>query len=125
MQRKSLLLLLLLVIAASAFQCPRKMQKLMYKKIEFDYSAIDVHGLRNGEVAVDYEFCIPAHEEFVQQVLKIDSGIRVMKGSVGRIGCSKSQWLCINTTHSEGWKDKLHRIAYLDYVDRIQETFYE
>lgn len=125
MQHKPLLLLLLLVIAASAFQCPGKMQKLMYKKIAFDYSTIDADGLRNGEVAVDYEFCIPAHEEIVQQVMKIDPGIRIMKGSNGRIGCSKSQWLCINTTHSEGWKDKLHRIAYLEYVDRIQETFYE
>jgi len=101
------------------------MQKLMFKKIAFDYSSIDSHGLRNGEAAVDYEFCIPANEAIVQEVMKIDAGIRVMKGSSGRIGCSKSQWLCINTTHSEGWKDKLHKIAYLDYVDRIQETFYE
>lgn len=97
----------------------------MYKKIAFDYSTIDTHGLRNGEVAVDYEFCIPANEAIVQEVMKIDQGIRVMKGSVGRIGCSKSQWLCINTTHSEDWEKKLHTIAYLDYVEKIQETFYE
>ena len=125
MLHKSFLLLFVLGIASTAFQCPRKMQKMIYNKIHFDYSSIDIHGLRNGEVAVDYEFCIPANEAILQEVLKIDAGIRVMMGSKGRIGCSKSQWLCINSTRSEGWKEKLHTIAYLEYVDRIQETFYE
>ena len=94
-------------------------------KIQFDYSAIDDNGLRSGERAVDYEFCIPASEEMLREVMTIDSGVRVMKSSKGRIGCSSEQWLIINSTHSTEWNKKLYDIAYLDYVDRIVETFYE
>lgn len=101
------------------------MNSLVSDKIAFDYSAIDDAGLRNGEVAVDYEFCIPANDDLLKEVLKIDAGVKVMKSSKGRIGCTAAQWLCINSTHSPGWKDKLLGIASLSYVERIQETFYE
>lgn len=106
-------------------QCPTKKEKINLAKIEFDYSLIDDSGLRNGEVAVDYEFCIPASEEILAKVLQIDPAVRVMKSSKGRIGCTRQQWLCINSTHSTGWKEKLYSIAYLEYVDRIVETHYE
>jgi hypothetical protein len=101
------------------------MHKVMLKKINFDYSDIDEHGLRNGESAVDYEFCIPASEQILHEVMSIDPGIRVMKNSKGRIGCTSQQWLCINSTHRDEWKKKLFAISYLDDVDRIIETFYE
>ena len=117
--------LLLAFTMLSAFQCPRKMQKIMLSKITFDYSTIDDNGLRNGVVAVDYEFCIPANESIVQEVLSIAPAVRVMKNSKGRIGCTSQQWLVINTTHSPEWKKQLYAIAYLDYVERIMETFYE
>ncbi len=125
MNPRSLLLLLLLIFGSSAFQCPRKMDKINQAKIKFDYSAIDDSGLRNGEVAVDYEFCVPANEAILDQVIKIDPGVRVLKSSKGRIGCSEQQWLCINSTHSPGWKKKLDAIASLYFVERILETFYE
>jgi hypothetical protein len=117
--------LILAFIMLSAFQCPRKMQKIMLSKIKFNYSKIDDNGLRNGEVAVDYEFCIPANESIVQEVLSIAPAIRVMKNSKGRIECTKQQWLVINSTHSPEWKKQLYAIAYLDYVENIIETFYE
>lgn len=117
--------LILAFIMLSAIQCPRKMQKIMLSKIKFNYSKIDDNGLRNGEVAVDYEFCIPANESIVQEVLSIAPAIRVMKNSKGRIECTKQQWLVINSTHSPEWKKQLYAIAYLDYVERIMETFYE
>ena len=101
------------------------MQDFSNDKIQFAIEAIDENGLRNGEVAVDYEFCIPASDAILQQVLKIDPGVRAMKSSKGRIGCSEQQWLCINSTHGKGWKKKLYAIAALDSVERIQETFYE
>jgi hypothetical protein len=125
MKQHSLLFLLLIIFSTLAFQCPRKMQKINQAKIKFDYSALDDSGLRNGEVAVDYEFCIPANEAILDQILKIDPGVRVMKSSKGRIRCTDQQWLCINSTHSPGWKNKLYAIASLDYVERIEETFYE
>jgi hypothetical protein len=122
---RSSLLLLLLMIGFSAIHCTRKMQNLHPDKIQFDYSSLDENGLRNGEVAVDYEFCIPANEAQFQEVLSIDPGVRLMKSSKGRIGCTNQQWLCINSTHSLDWKDKLYAIASLSFVERIQQTFYE
>ncbi len=119
------LFLLLVILFSSASQCPKKTDKVNQAKIQFDYSAIDDNGLRNGEVAVDYEFCIPADQDILDQVIKIDQGVRVMKSSKGRIGCTDQQWLCINSTHSPGWKNKLYAIASLSYVERIEETFYE
>ena len=125
MHPRPFLFLLLVILFSSAFQCPKKTDKVNQAKIKFDYAAIDDSGLRNGEVAVDYEFCIPADQQILDQVMKIDQGIRVMKSSRGRIGCTDQQWLCINSTHSPGWKNKLYAIASLSYVERIEETFYE
>ena len=125
MRTHPILFFLVAMISLSAFQCPRKMQKINEAKIQFDYSSIDEQGLRNGEVAVDYEFCIPASEANLQDVLKIDPAVWVMKSSHGRIGCSAQQWLCINTTHTQEWKRKLNAIASLSFVEKIQETFYE
>ena len=125
MHPRPFLFLLLVILFSSAFQCPKKTDKVNQAKIKFDYAAIDDSGLRNGEVAVDYEFCIPADQDILDQVIKIDQGVRVMKSSKGRIGCTDQQWLCINSTHSPGWKNKLYAIASLSYVERIEETFYE
>lgn len=125
MYPRPLLFLLLVILFSSAFQCPKKTDKINQAKIKFDYSAIDDAGLRNGEVAVDYEFCIPADQSILDQVMKIDQGVRVMKSSKGRIGCTDQQWLCINSTHKAGWKENLFAIASLGYVERIEETFYE
>jgi hypothetical protein len=116
---------LIVLFGVSSFACHNGINKVMMEKIQFDYSLIDDEGLRNGEVAVDYEFCIPASAELLEEVTGIDTGIKVMKSSKGRIGCTTQQWLLINSTHSKGWKQKLYNIARLDYVDRIVETHYE
>ncbi len=122
---KFLLPLCLCLVLLTANRCPKEADESILAKIAFDYSAIDEKGLRGGEVAVDYEFCIPARDAALEEVLKIDSEVRVMQKSKGRIGCTEDQWLCINSTHSAGWKEKLYRIASLEYVKRIQETVYE
>ena len=125
MNRTTISYLVYLMIGLCAIQCQQKMQELADAKIKFDINTIDANGLRNGEVSVDYEFCIPASDAILQQVLKIDPNVRAMKASKGRIGCTDQQWLCINSTHGKGWKKKLYAIAGLETVERIQETFYE
>ena len=94
-------------------------------KIRFDYSRLDAAGFRNGEVALDYEYCIPADEKAFKKVQAIDPKVRLLKSSKGRIGCNKDQWLCISNTHDPAWKEKLMAIAALDFVERIEETVWE
>lgn len=125
MKTKNSIILLLLSIALSSSQCPRTPDKAILSKIEFDYSRIDDDGLNRGEVAIDYEFCIPAEDHHLHEVLAIDEDARVMKSSKGRIGCTSQQWLCILSTHHPKWKERLYAIASLPYVERILQTFYE
>lgn len=119
--------LLVAFFILTANKCPKdaEVQADVLAKIAFDYSAIDDAGLRNGQVAVDYEFCIPATDQALEAVLKCDQEVRVMQKSKGRMGCTEVQWLCINSTHARDWKEKLYAIASLDFVQRIQETVYE
>lgn len=106
-------------------QCPKEPDQTILAKIAFDYSAIDDAGLRRGEVSVDYEFCIPADDTKLQEILKIAPEVQVMRKSRGRIGCREGQWLLINTTRGSGWKEALYAIAGKDYVAKIIETHYE
>jgi hypothetical protein len=97
-------------------------------KFTFDVSKIDAAGLSGttgGKVAVDYEFCIPANEKHLAAVQGIDPSLKVMKKGKGRIGCSKLQWLCMGNTHQKNWRGILDQLAALDYVDRIDQTFFE
>lgn len=97
-------------------------------KITFDLSNIDSDGLAGngtGKVAVDYEFCIPGDDFHAAAVKAIDPSLKVMKKGRGRIGCSKTEWLCIGNTHQENWRLILDQLAALDYVLRIDQTFFE
>ncbi len=122
---KSCLLSGLIAIGLFAFQCPRKLEKQVLAKIDFDYSAIDENGLDRGEVSLDYEFCIPSDETRWKEVLAIEPDAKIMKSSKGRIGCTDQQWLCIVSTYHPKWRERLYAIASLSYVDRIIQTFYE
>lgn len=117
--------IILLALPFTATQCSRQSHDAMNRKIEFDTSRIDADGLRNGAVALDYEYCIPATADAESTVRKIDPDVRLMKQSRGRIGCSPTQWLCISTTHHPDWKKRLERIAALSFVERIIETHFE
>ncbi|MFK7808551.1 MAG: hypothetical protein AB8F74_12170 [Saprospiraceae bacterium] len=97
-------------------------------KITFDLSKINDDGLAGngtGQVAVDYEFCIPASEGKATAVKVIDSSLRVMKKGRGRIGCTDREWLCIGSTHQKNWRKVLNQLTKLDYVKQINQTFYE
>ena len=121
----SLTWLVPLALSFAAAHCARPAHDAMNQKIGFDTSAIDANGLRNGEVALDYEYCIPATAGAEAEVRKVDPDVRMMKQSRGRIGCSTTQWLCISSTHHPDWKKRLNGIAGLPYVERIIETHYE
>ena len=109
----------------SSIQCHTHIRHHVIDNILFDYTGIDDSGLRHGEVAVDYEFCIPARADALSEINRIEPDARVLKKSKGRVGCTDEQWLCIINTRDPHWKKKLFAIAALPYVERIVETFYE
>jgi hypothetical protein len=97
-------------------------------KISFDLEMINEDGLRgkpDGLVAVSYEFCIPAEKVHEDEIRSIDPTIQISCESPGRIGCGQNQWLCIGSTHQKDFKVVLRRLACLDYVDKIDECFFE
>jgi heat shock protein HslJ len=94
-----------------------------HAKIGFDLAAIDASGLTGppaGQVAVAYEFCIPATAAHLAEVERLDPTVQVMPGSPGRIGCRPgAEVLCIGSTHQPDWRTVLQALAGLDYVARI------
>lgn len=118
-------ILISLLVCGITMQCTRQLSPAAANKIAFDFSTLDTNGLRHGESAIDYEFCIPANENSFADIQKIEPDVRVLKGSRGRVGCTDVQWLCIINTHDPAWQKKLYAIANLPYVDRIAEVFYE
>ena len=119
---------LLLVLCLLANSCAH--QKILHPspKIGFDINALDKEGLvgEPGEkVAIDYEFCIPAETRYMNEILKIDSSIRVQKKAKGRIACSKTEWLCLGNTHQEYSRRKIQLIAELSFIKRIERSYFE
>ena len=97
-------------------------------KIALDLSTLDDRGLRgprNGLRSMSYEFCIPAGERYATEVQRIDPTVEVMRGSRGRIGCTKSQYLCVGNTGQHGYHQVLEQLAGLDYTSRIVESTFE
>jgi hypothetical protein len=96
--------------------------------ITFDLDQINRDGLigpPDGLRSVMYEFCIPADSASVAEVRAIDPSLELYPASPGRVTCSDAQILCIGTTHQADWRTILERLASLDYVTRIDETFWE
>lgn len=122
---------LLLVAALAACGSPSvtpTLTKAQQDKIAFDLSTINDRGLRgppNGLRSVSYEFCIPPGERYASEVTRIDPTLELMRGSRGRIGCTKNQTLCVGSTGQKGYRQVLDRLAGLDYVNRIVESTFE
>ncbi len=98
------------------------------KKIRFNLAKIDASGLigpPGGKVAVDYEFCIPNKEEFVKAVKRADPSVQMHRGSRGRIGCGKDEFLCIGNTHQKEWRKKILALAAMPYIKEIRRCFWE
>jgi heat shock protein HslJ len=97
-------------------------------KITFDLASIDEAGLTgppDGQVAVAYEFCIPATTDRLTEVQSIDPTVQAQGGAPGRIGCGPDELLCIGSTHQANWRSVLEKLATLDYVSRIDRSFAE
>ena len=97
-------------------------------KIALDLSTLDERGLRgppSGLRSISYEFCIPANERYATEVQRIDPTLELMRGSRGRIGCTKNQYLCVGQTRQRGYRQVLEELAALDYTSRIVESTFE
>jgi hypothetical protein len=124
---KSCLLSFLLIMACNTPKGSEASPETM-AKINFDLNEIDENGLIGpvtGKVAVDYEFCIPRSETYADLVKKVNPKIKISDKSRGRIGCTRAEQLCIGTTSQENWKSILLETAKLDFVKKINRTFYE
>lgn len=98
------------------------------EKIRFDLSVLNSDGLignADSLVAVDYEFCIPENEQYVEEVRDLDSSIQLHQASPGRIGCDSREYLVIGNTHQPNFKTVLTNLANLSYVERIERCFWE
>jgi hypothetical protein len=76
-------------------------------------------------VALSYEFCIPKDERHVDEVRTIDPSVAIQAGSRGRVGCGPTQVLCIGSTHQPDFLGVLTRLCELDYITRIERSFFE
>ena len=97
-------------------------------KITFDLKKLNDKGLYgppSGLRTLSYEFCIPGNKACAEEVKRIDPSVRIHKGSRGRIGCTKDQYLCIGETGQKNFREVLKKLAELDYVKRIDQCFFE
>lgn len=96
--------------------------------IELDLTRLDEQGLRgpaNGKVALAYEFAIPDTEACRTEVQSIDSSVRFIGGSPGRVGAGDGQCLCIGETHQPNYRTVLYALAELPYITRIIRCDFE
>ncbi len=98
------------------------------QKVTFDFTRLDddgLYGAADAKRALSYEFCIPDTVQHRTEVKRIDPTVKLFAQSPGRIGCSKSESLCIGSTHQKDFRGVLQRLAELTYVQRIDESFFE
>ncbi len=96
--------------------------------VTFDIDRINEDGLvgpPDGLRSVMYEFCVPSDSISMAAARAIDPTLELHPDAPGRIGCGDGQVLCIGHTHQPGWKTTLARLAALDFVTRIDESFME
>jgi len=97
-------------------------------KIKFDLELLNEDGLQgppDGLRSLAYEFCIPDDHELIREVMQIDQSAQVYRGAKGRIGCGAGTLLVIGNTHQPAFRQILEQLARLDYIEQIQETFFE
>ena len=97
-------------------------------KLDFDLDELDDEGLigpPDGKVSVAYEFCIPKDQGLVDEVRSIDPTIAIHAESRGRVGCGPMEVLCLGSTNQPGFREVLERLCELEYVRRIERTWFE
>jgi len=98
------------------------------QKLTFDLGRLDAYGMigtGKSKRALAYEFCIPDTTPCKDEVLSINPTLRIIPGSPGRIGCRNNEYLCVGSTFQPDFKNILHRLADLAYIQRIDESFFE
>ena len=123
----SLLQIILLVTFCSTSQTNVSEESTL-KKISFDIGMLNAEGLYgepDGLVSLDYKFCIPMNDDYKTEVAKLDTTINFHDGTGIKDGCSKNEYLCIGNTHQKDFKKVLIRLASLNYVQRIDQMFWE
>ncbi len=118
------LLSFLFLLSCHSTQQPTRAEM---EKIRFNLSQLDKEGLigpDSGKVALDYEFCIPREERYLEEVKRIDPTVQIQRAA-GRIGCSRGEYLCLGNTHQKNYRKVLYRLAKLEYVERIERAFFE
>jgi hypothetical protein len=96
-------------------------------KIAFDLEILNNDGLigpESGLRALHYEFCIPVGTDKNYEVASIDPSVYCTRVT-GRIGCQTEQLLCQGNTHQNDHRRILEELAELEYVDRIEQSFFE
>jgi hypothetical protein len=98
-----------------------------WQKLKFSLKDLDHAGLKGdktGKVAMNYEFCIPNRAGLKAEVMRADPSIQ-FHTSKGRVGCGKMELLCIGSTNQAQYKKRLYKLCQLDYVQSIEQTFWE
>jgi len=125
---------LFLLLGCFFMACSKKTRPIrpadskIISKINFDLSLFDENGLygqSNAKRAMDYEFCVTNKDILIQKVQAIDPSLKVNKVAKGRIGCSAKEVLCLGNTHQKRYKTILLELAALDFVKRIDPTYFE
>ena len=96
----------------------------LLKKIKFDIYEIDAKGRigpPDGKRNISYEFCIPLKKRKKKEVARIDPSVRFYSGPAGRSGCA-GQYLCIGEGAT---REKLLKLAELEYIQRINPCYFE
>lgn len=73
---------------------------------------------------VDYEFCIPDNETVWKELMLINPSLK-RTASKGRSNCGKGKVLVLGNTDNKDYKIMLCKIANLDYVKEVNQTFWE
>jgi hypothetical protein len=125
---KTCLILSLLALTGCNPEIHSEIDLSITEKITFDLNQFDQDGLygpSGGKRSLDYEFCIPHGNHYAEEVREIDPTVDLFLGSSGRIGCTEGQTLAIGNTHQTDFQLVLMELANLDYVERIQQTYWE
>ena len=124
----NLLPIILLVTFCSTQNQTTISEEEALKKISFDLNSLNEDGLYGepaGLVSLDYKFCIPMNDDYKNEVAKIDTTINFHNGTGMKDGCSKDEFLCIGNTHQKDFKQVLINLASLEYVEKIEQMFWE
>ena len=97
------------------------------EKLDFDIHTFDKDGLigpPTGKVSVDYQFCIPSGDAYLEKILAVDPDLKQMRKYIGREGCSEGQLAFMGSTHTPRYKEILLRLSALEFIEKIERIWW-